>query len=42
MTQAVYLGLAMLIGATAHAFRMFFGAEAPREHDSELRALLTP
>lgn len=34
-------GLAMLIGQAAHAFRMFFGAEAPREHDAELRALLT-
>jgi shikimate dehydrogenase len=34
-------GLAMLIGQAAHAFRLFFGAEAPREHDAELRALLT-
>jgi shikimate dehydrogenase len=33
-------GLAMLIGQAAAAFRLFFGAEAPREHDSELRALL--
>lgn len=34
-------GLAMLIGQAAEAFRLFFGAEAPRQHDSELRALLT-
>ena len=34
-------GLAMLIGQAAHAFRLFFGADAPREHDAELRALLT-
>lgn len=34
-------GLAMLIGQAAAAFRLFFGAEAPREHDAELRALLT-
>ena len=34
-------GLSMLIGQAAAAFRIFFGAEAPREHDSELRALLT-
>jgi shikimate dehydrogenase len=34
-------GLAMLIGQAAAAFRIFFGAEAPREHDAELRALLT-
>jgi shikimate dehydrogenase len=34
-------GLSMLIGQAAAAFRLFFGAEAPREHDSELRALLT-
>ena len=34
-------GLAMLIGQAAHAFRLFFSAEAPREHDAELRALLT-
>lgn len=34
-------GLAMLIGQAAEAFRLFFGAEAPRQHDAELRALLT-
>jgi shikimate dehydrogenase len=34
-------GLTMLIGQADSAFRLFFGAEAPREHDAELRALLT-
>ena len=34
-------GLAMLIGQAAIAFETFFGAAAPREHDAELRALLT-
>ncbi len=34
-------GLAMLIGQAAAAFELFFGARAPREHDAELRALLT-
>lgn len=34
-------GLAMLIGQAAVAFELFFGAAAPREHDAELRALLT-
>ena len=34
-------GLAMLIGQGAVAFEKFFGAPAPREHDAELRALLT-
>ena len=34
-------GLAMLIGQAASAFRLFFGQPAPREHDAELRALLT-
>jgi shikimate dehydrogenase len=34
-------GLAMLIGQAATAFRLFFGEPAPREHDAELRALLT-
>lgn len=34
-------GLAMLIGQAALAFEMFFGHPAPREHDGELRALLT-
>ncbi|SNS71740.1 shikimate dehydrogenase [Sphingomonas laterariae] len=34
-------GLDMLIGQAAEAFRLFFGQPAPREHDAELRALLT-
>jgi len=34
-------GLSMLIGQAAAAFETFFGAPAPREHDAELRALLT-
>lgn len=34
-------GLAMLIGQAGSAFRLFFGTPAPREHDAELRALLT-
>lgn len=34
-------GLAMLIGQAAIAFEKFFGQPAPREHDAELRALLT-
>ena len=34
-------GLAMLIGQAAVAFEKFFGEPAPREHDAELRALLT-
>ena len=34
-------GLAMLIGQAAAAFEMFFGEPAPRQHDAELRALLT-
>ena len=34
-------GLAMLVGQAAAAFEMFFGQPAPREHDAELRALLT-
>jgi shikimate dehydrogenase len=34
-------GLAMLIGQAAEAFRLFYAAEPPREHDAELRALLT-
>lgn len=33
-------GLNMLIGQAAKAFQLFFGAEAPREYDFELRALL--
>ena len=34
-------GLAMLIGQAAPAFELFFGARPPREHDAELRELLT-
>jgi shikimate dehydrogenase len=34
-------GLQVLTAQAAHAFRLFFGADAPREHDSELRKLLT-
>ena len=34
-------GLAMLIGQAAVAFEYFFGHPAPREHDAELRAILT-
>ena len=34
-------GLDMLIGQAAAAFTLFFGQESPREHDAELRALLT-
>ena len=34
-------GLVMLIGQAKRAFRYFFEAEAPSEHDSELRRLLT-
>jgi shikimate dehydrogenase len=34
-------GLGMLIGQAAVAFELFFGQPAPREHDSELRDLLT-
>ena len=34
-------GLAMLVGQAAAAFELFYGAAAPREHDAELRALLT-
>jgi len=33
-------GLDMLIGQAALAFELFFGAEPPREHDDDLRALL--
>jgi shikimate dehydrogenase len=33
-------GLEMLIGQAALAFDIFFDAEAPREYDAELRALL--
>lgn len=34
-------GLHMLIGQAAVAFEIFFGQPAPRQHDAELRALLT-
>jgi shikimate dehydrogenase len=34
-------GLSMLIGQAAVAFEKFFGQPAPREHDAELRELLT-
>lgn len=34
-------GLAMLIGQAAEAFGLFFGAEPPRQHDDELRDMLT-
>lgn len=34
-------GLEMLVGQAAVAFEKFFGQPAPREHDAELRALLT-
>ncbi|MCB2064506.1 MAG: shikimate dehydrogenase [Novosphingobium sp.] len=34
-------GLAMLIGQAAKAFEKFFGELPPREHDAELRRLLT-
>lgn len=34
-------GLSMLVGQAAVAFEKFFDVPAPREHDAELRALLT-
>jgi shikimate dehydrogenase len=34
-------GLEMLIGQAAVAFRLFFGVDAPRDRDADLRALLT-
>ncbi|NVD44465.1 shikimate dehydrogenase family protein [Qipengyuania atrilutea] len=34
-------GLSMLIGQAAAAFGLFFGQPAPREHDGELRDMLT-
>ena len=34
-------GLSMLIGQAAVAFERFFGQPAPREHDAELRRILT-
>lgn len=39
--RATIDGLVMLIGQAAAAFELFYGAAAPREHDAELRALLT-
>ena len=35
-------GLEMLIGQAALAFELFFGAAPARQHDAELRTLLTP
>ena len=35
-------GLVMLIGQAAGAFDLFFGRPAPRQHDAQLRDLLTP
>ena len=34
-------GIHMLIAQAAEAFETFFGHPAPREHDAELRELLT-
>ena len=34
-------GLAMLIGQAALAFEKFFGLAPPRQHDTELRKVLT-
>jgi shikimate dehydrogenase len=34
-------GLEMLVAQARRAFRLFFGAHAPRQHDAELRKLLT-
>lgn len=39
--RMVHDGLAMLVGQAAASFELFFGQSAPREHDAELRALLT-
>jgi len=38
--MAMVDGLVMLIGQAARAFHLFFGVDAPRQHDRELRALL--
>ncbi len=38
---AISDGLVMLVGQAATAFEKFFGLPAPREHDAELRKLLT-
>jgi shikimate dehydrogenase len=35
-------GLEMLVGQAALAFELFFGVEAPRDRDEELRERLTP
>jgi len=35
-------GLVMLIGQARRAFRWFFDADAPSEHDEELRGILAP
>jgi shikimate dehydrogenase len=37
----VFDGLEVLTSQAAHAFRLFFGADAPRDHDAELRELLS-
>ncbi len=37
----VHDGLEMLVGQAREAFRRFYGADAPRDADAELRALLT-
>jgi shikimate dehydrogenase len=34
-------GLQMLVAQAAPSFERFFGAPPPRDHDAELRALLT-
>ncbi len=34
-------GLEMLVGQAAVAFELFFGSPAPRQHDDELRTILT-
>ena len=39
--RATIDGLVMLVGQAADAFRCFFGISPPRQHDAELRALLT-
>ncbi|KAB7647648.1 shikimate dehydrogenase family protein [Polymorphobacter fuscus] len=40
-TMPVIDGLQMLVGQAATAFAAFYDAPAPRQHDAELRALLT-
>jgi shikimate dehydrogenase len=34
-------GLQMLVGQAATAFERFFGVAAPRQHDAELKGVLT-